>query len=85
LRQLLVARPAHFDGPAAAAIVAPMALKPIKPFARAAIIAHKKIGLIFLVSGINRHDFLFEILMSNGRLTSSFKLGKATRFAADAA
>jgi hypothetical protein len=54
--QVLVARATHFDRGAAGAAVAPVPLVAIEPFARAAVIAHKKIGLLFLMSGMKRHD-----------------------------
>jgi hypothetical protein len=28
----------------------------VEPFARAAVVAHKNVGLLFLISGINSHD-----------------------------
>jgi hypothetical protein len=41
-----------------AAVIAPVALITFKPLTRAADIAHEDVGLLFLVPGMNGHDFI---------------------------
>ena len=72
LSQAFIAGPTHFDRRAARAVVAPMALVTFQSLARAAIVAHKNIGLLLFIAGMKRHNFLFEILRFRGRITSSF-------------
>src|SRR6266404_5560682 len=62
---------AHLDGSSAITILAPVAFVAFKPFAHAAAVAHKNVGLLFLVSGINGHNFLFETLPVSGRLPAA--------------
>ena len=49
-----------------------MAFVALEPLARAATIADKNICLLFLVAGMNRHDFLFETLALSGRMGAAF-------------
>jgi hypothetical protein len=72
LSQLLVPRSSHFNGTAAITTVAPMPLETVESFARAAVVANEKIGLFFLVSRRQGHAFLFEGLIYNGRMLSTF-------------
>jgi hypothetical protein len=62
----------HFHRSSPRAIVAPMALARIKTLARAAGVAHENIGLLLFISGMKRHDFLFEALPRSGRPDSAF-------------
>jgi len=62
----------HFHRRTPCAIVAPMAFARIKTLARAAAVAHENIGLFFLISGMKRHDCLFETLPRSGRTGSAF-------------
>ena len=80
----LVFRAAHLDRGSARTIVAPMALATVEPFARTATVAHENIGVFLFVAGMNRHDFLFEILPVAGRLLPP-AIPPITRFAADVA
>ena len=57
LRQALVPRAAHFDRSAAAAIVTPMPFVTLQPLSCAAVIANEQVGLLFLIVGMDRHDF----------------------------
>ena len=72
MRQLFISGPAHFDRRAAIATVAPVALVPVEAFTRAAIITHKNLSLLFLISRRESHAFLFELLSFGGRLTTAF-------------
>jgi hypothetical protein len=49
-----------------------MPLETVESFARTAAIANEKIGLFFLVSRRQGHAFLFEGLIYNGRMLSTF-------------
>ncbi len=72
MSQSLVAGPAHFDRGSAVAVIAPMAFVAIEPLASTTIIAHKKVGRLFLMSRMNGHNFLFGCLVAGGRMVGDF-------------
>ena len=72
MRQLFISGPPHFDRRPAIAVVAPMAFMAVEAFTRAAIITHKNLSLLFLISRRESHAFLFELLSFGGRLTTAF-------------
>ena len=78
MSQSLVASPAHFDRGSAVAVIAPMAFVAIEPLAGAAVVAHKKVGRLFLMSRMNGHNFLFGILVVGGRMVGDLFLIRAT-------
>jgi len=56
-----------------------MAFVAFEPFARTAAIAHKDVGLLFIMPRVNGHDLLFVILVASGRLVAAFP--EATTYA----
>ena len=57
LSHAFVPRATHFNRSAAITIVAPMPFVTLQPLARAAVIANEQVGLLFLIAGMDRHDF----------------------------
>src|SRR4051812_30043948 len=56
--QTLVFRSPHLNRLFTGAIFAPVALVAFEAFARATAVAYENVGLLFLVSGVNRHCVL---------------------------